>query len=126
MARLSLTATSPVVPSSINVVLNAKATDNAGGSATPYTATSSKSKHSSFSSASAGTLLLLTSLGTYPRSSAGAGSNDELWGDLGDLYWTLGLHQDAQRCWERASLIDPGDGEWSGNLGAIFDGSDPH
>ncbi|QDU67173.1 tetratricopeptide repeat protein [Engelhardtia mirabilis] len=55
----------------------------------------------------------------------GARSNDEVWGDLADHYWMIGRQEDARRCWERARAIDPGDGEWSGKLRAIHDGTDP-
>ena len=55
-----------------------------------------------------------------------AGNDDELWGDLGDMYWKMGYSHDAQRCWEQANQIDPGDSEWTGNLHALANGQSPH
>ncbi|HKX45904.1 MAG TPA: tetratricopeptide repeat protein, partial [Planctomycetota bacterium] len=54
-----------------------------------------------------------------------AGTQDELWGDVADTYWALGLRDDARACWERALEIDPTDSEWIGNLRALRAGRDP-
>lgn len=46
-----------------------------------------------------------------------AGSNnDEVWGDIGDVWMSLGEVERARRAWQRALEIDPQDGEWIGNL----------
>jgi hypothetical protein len=55
-----------------------------------------------------------------------ARSNDELWGDLGDMYWQAGFRDDARRCWVRAWELDRSDGEWLGNLRALEAGEDPY
>ena len=55
-----------------------------------------------------------------------AGSDDQLWGDLGDMYWKMGYRHDAQRCWEQANQIDPGDIKWTGYLHALANGQSPH
>jgi tetratricopeptide (TPR) repeat protein len=39
-------------------------------------------------------------------------SNDELWGDLGDLYRMLGREEQAVEAYTRARQLDPNDGEW--------------
>lgn len=59
------------------------------------------------------------------RMTSHAGTDDEYWGDIGDAYWRIGAHQAAEDCWRRASEIDPGDGEWTGNLSALANGNDP-
>lgn len=46
-----------------------------------------------------------------------AGSNnDEVWGDIGDMWRRLGEVERARQAYERAYELDPGDGEWTGNL----------
>jgi tetratricopeptide (TPR) repeat protein len=39
-------------------------------------------------------------------------SNDESWGDLGDLYAAQGMYRSAQGCFAVARLLDPVDIEW--------------
>jgi tetratricopeptide (TPR) repeat protein len=56
---------------------------------------------------------------------AGAGGNDELWGDLADHYWLLGRPDDARRCWEQAYALDPDDSEWLGALSSLQLGEEP-
>lgn len=42
--------------------------------------------------------------------------NDEVLGDLADVYMQLGRHEDALRLYERARRIDPEDGEWHNGI----------
>jgi tetratricopeptide (TPR) repeat protein len=60
-------------------------------------------------------------LETYTQNSR----DDERWGDLGDLYWEHGRHDDARRAWETAWELDASDSEWYGNLQALQVGRDP-
>lgn len=43
-------------------------------------------------------------------------TNDEVWGDIGDLWARLGETERARQSWQRALELDPQDGEWIGNL----------
>jgi len=51
--------------------------------------------------------------------------DDELLGDVADLYWRDGRRDEAVELWRRASRLDPGDSEWTGKLRAVALGSDP-
>ncbi len=51
--------------------------------------------------------------------------DDELLGDVADLYWQSGRTQEAIELWKRARLIDPTDGEWTGKLRNVALGQDP-
>jgi tetratricopeptide (TPR) repeat protein len=51
--------------------------------------------------------------------------DDELLGDVGDLYWKQGRHSEAVQLWQRARSLDPGDGEWREKLRAASRGLDP-
>ena len=42
------------------------------------------------------------------------------------MYWKMGYSHDAQRCWEQANQIDPGDIKWIGYLHALANGQSPH
>ncbi|MBN2800452.1 MAG: caspase family protein [Deltaproteobacteria bacterium] len=48
-----------------------------------------------------------------------AGSNDEVWGDLGDYAFDMARWSDAADGWRRAHQLDPGDGEWSRKLALV-------
>jgi tetratricopeptide (TPR) repeat protein len=43
-------------------------------------------------------------------------TNDELWGNLGDLYLDLGQREDARAAYRKAAALDPGDDEWQQKL----------
>jgi tetratricopeptide (TPR) repeat protein len=51
--------------------------------------------------------------------------DDELLGDVADLYWQQGRHDEALDLWRRARRLDPGDGEWREKLRAAGRGQDP-
>ena len=55
-------------------------------------------------------------MATLSGAAARAGSNDEIWGDLGDHYWRMGEAHLAEEAWQRAAELDPDDSEWFGNL----------
>ncbi len=49
-------------------------------------------------------------------------TNDELWGDVGDYYMSIGLHDEALSAYQYALRLDPADSEWHRaviNLGDI-------
>lgn len=46
----------------------------------------------------------------------GRPQDDELWGDLGDVYARGGRLAEALQCYQQANQIDPGDGEWTGKI----------
>ena len=39
-------------------------------------------------------------------------ANDELWGNLGDVYLDLGMSDEARDAYRKASALDPEDSEW--------------
>jgi len=51
-------------------------------------------------------------------------SNDEIWGDLGDLYRNLGRTEDARLAYTKANQLDPGDSEWVSALSRLREVSD--
>ena len=52
-------------------------------------------------------------------------SDDERWGDFGDLLWEHERPGEAKRAWEKAWELDPSDGEWYGKLQAMQVGRNP-
>ncbi len=52
-------------------------------------------------------------------------ANDELWGNLGDLYLDLGLRDDARGAYRKANALDPEDSEWQRKL-QMFGSKDGH
>lgn len=48
--------------------------------------------------------------------------NDELWGDLGDAWLFSGDTSRAREAYQKAASLDPGDGEWQGQLGILGPG----
>ena len=50
--------------------------------------------------------------------------NDELWGDLGDLYAAMGDRDTALRHYQYALSLDPDDGEWQGKVMDFAAGGD--
>lgn len=51
--------------------------------------------------------------------------DDELLGDVADLYWRHGRRDEALELWRRARRLDPGDGEWREKLRAASRGVEP-
>jgi tetratricopeptide (TPR) repeat protein len=52
-------------------------------------------------------------------------SDDELLGDVADIYWSHGRRDEAIQLWQRARSLDPGDGEWREKLRAASRGLEP-
>ncbi len=50
------------------------------------------------------------------RMETSGSQSDEVWGDIGDIWMSLGELDRATRAWQRALELDPQDGEWIGNL----------
>jgi tetratricopeptide (TPR) repeat protein len=51
--------------------------------------------------------------------------NDEMWGDVADMYWMAGEHDLAVAAWEHAKQLDPNDGEWTNKLDQASSGGSP-
>jgi tetratricopeptide (TPR) repeat protein len=52
-------------------------------------------------------------------------ADDELWGNLGDVYLDLGMRDDAREAYRKAHALDPGDSEWERKL-LMFGPKDGH
>jgi Flp pilus assembly protein TadD len=43
-------------------------------------------------------------------------TNDELWGNLGDVYLDMGMRDEAREAYRKAAALDPSDSEWERKL----------
>ena len=54
-------------------------------------------------------------------------TNDEMWGDAGDYYMSMGMHEEALGAYQHALRLDPADSEWHravinlGDVDAVMD-----
>jgi tetratricopeptide (TPR) repeat protein len=51
--------------------------------------------------------------------------NDEMWGDVADMYWMAGENDLAVAAWKHAQQLDPNDGEWTNKLDQAANGGSP-